>query len=158
MSDDFSFPSLVRQQTFWYGNSSPTLAMRELLVLSKDTSLPNPLHTSQWLTGISEIMEGSKEPGQCMHHHRYTHVDTWTHTLDKDTVTAVATQMSTDKALSPADLTFTSHTDGHLLFFLSWQRLEFTSVAHTPHSPSSQTHTFVVSPSIGTTSAPVAGD
>lgn len=76
MSVDFSFPSLLRQQTFWYGNSSPTLAMREFLVLSKDTSLPNSLHIGQWLTGISEIVEESKELGNVC---TTTDTPTWTH-------------------------------------------------------------------------------
>lgn len=98
----------------WYGNSGPTLTMQEFLVLSKDISLPNSLHTGQWLTGISEIIEWSKEQGQCMHRHRYTHMVSWTYTTDKDTATAVPTQMSTDKALPSAAPTFRSHTYGQV--------------------------------------------
>lgn len=133
-------PPWSGSRSLWYGNSSPTLAVREFLVLSKGTWLSNSLHTGQWLIGISEIIEWSEERVQCMLHHRYTHMETWTNPVDKDTATAAAIRMSTDKALPLAALTFRSHTDGHLLLFLGWQSLEFTSVAHTPIFPASHTH------------------
>lgn len=79
MDDDFSFPSLVREQ---YGNCNLTLPYESSWYCQRTLHCPmvNAMHTGQWLTGISEIVEFSNAQEQHMPHHRYTHMETRTHT------------------------------------------------------------------------------
>lgn len=44
-------------------NATPTFAMQEFLVQSRDTSLPNSLHNGQGLMGIPEVIEQARGAG-----------------------------------------------------------------------------------------------
>lgn len=102
MSDDFPFPSLVRKlkSLVWqfqlhcsHMRFSATVKGHFTAQLITHRPMDN---RTFWNHGMAQRTGAVYAPPQI-----YTQ-GTWTRTADKDTATAVATQMSTDKALTPA--------------------------------------------------------